>query len=249
MKGGKKNMKQSHYLTGFAIAQTILLTIIVFQMIGLNEKIGDAGGLPAAVRDAPVAAAPSPPAARPAAPAPRPSIDMDALVGDDDPVLGNEDAPVTIIEWSDFQCPFCARFHTQTFSQIEEQYIKTGKVRFVYRDYPLPFHSNAQKAAEAGQCAHEQGKFWEMHDKIFANQGSMSVSNYKKWADELGLDTGEFKDCLDSGKTAEETAKDLREGSGAGISGTPGFLVNGRLVSGAQPFSAFQAAIEAALAE
>ena len=100
-------------------------------------------------------------------------INMVELVDDDD-FKGDEDAPVTIVEWSDFECPFCTRFYTETLGKLEEKYINTGKVKFVYRDFPLGFHANAQKAAEAAECAGEQGKYWEMHDKLFEKQAEWS---------------------------------------------------------------------------
>lgn len=168
---------------------------------------------------------------------------------DDDPMLGNADAPVTMIEFSDFECPFCARFFQQTLPQIKEQYIKTGKVQFVYRDFPISsIHSNAEKAAEAGECADEQGKFWEYHDLIFSRQDQMSVANYKRWAAELKLDTARFDSCLDSGKYADEVAKDFSDGQAAGVSGTPTFFINGQRVVGALPFEQFQRVLDAALA-
>ena len=166
---------------------------------------------------------------------------------DDDPVKGDKNAPVTIVEFSDFQCPFCERFYTQTLSQIENEYIKTGKVKLVYRDFPLGFHQYAQKAAEAAECADEQGKFWEFHNKIFENQQQLSLDSLKQWASEIGLETNKFNNCLDSGKMTSEVQKDLKDGSAAGISGTPGFIINGQLVSGAQPFSAFKQVIDAEL--
>ena len=168
---------------------------------------------------------------------------------DDDPVEGAKNAPVTIIEFSDFQCPFCERFYTQTLPQIENEYIKTGKAKLVYRDFPLSFHENAQKAAEAGECADEQGKFWVMHDMIFENQASLSVADLKKYAGRVGLDQAKFDSCLDSSKYAAEVQKDQTDGQAAGVTGTPGFVINGRLIVGAQPFSAFKQAIDAALAE
>jgi len=177
-----------------------------------------------------------------------PQIDMEALV-DDDTIKGDKNAPVTIVEWSDFECPFCTRFYQNTLGQIDEQYIKTGKVKLVYRDFPLGFHKNAQKAAEAAECADEQNKFWEMHDKLFDNGVSGGVSSFKQFASELDLDTSKFNDCLDSGKMADEVKKDLSDGSAAGIRGTPGFIINGQLVSGAQPFEAFKQVIEAELAK
>ena len=188
--------------------------------------------------------APSPAKAQPSAP----SVNMNDLI-DDDTVKGNANAPVTIVEWSDFECPFCARFYSQTLGQIQEKYIDTGKVKIVYRDFPLGFHVNAQKAAEAAECAGEQGKFWEMHDQLFEKGVKEGVSSFKKFASDIGLDTEKFNACLDSGKMASETAKDMQDGQAAGITGTPGFIINGQLISGAQPFSVFQQIIEAELAK
>ena len=169
--------------------------------------------------------------------------------GDDDPFLGNPDAPVVMVEFSDFECPFCGRFWQQTLPQIREQYIKTGKVRFVYRDFPISsIHSNAQKASEAGECADEQGKFWEYHDLIFSRQDQMSAANYKRWAAELKLDTARFNACLDGGKYADEVAKDFSDGQAAGVSGTPTFVINGQRIVGALPFEQFKTVLDAALA-
>lgn len=170
---------------------------------------------------------------------------------DDDPFIGNKNAPLTMIEFSDFQCPFCKRFRDQTFDQLKSQYIDTGKVKFVYRDFPLSsIHPNAQKAAEAGECADDQGKFWEIHDKIFEGQSvwaSSGASIFKQYAQELGLDTKKFNDCLDSGKHKDEVEKDLSDATRAGGQGTPFFIIGNQPVSGAQPFAAFQQAIESQL--
>jgi len=167
---------------------------------------------------------------------------------DDDPSMGNENAPVTIVEFSDFQCPYCSRFRTQTFDQIKQEYIDTGKVRFVYRDFPLSsIHPMAQKAAEAAECADEQDKFWEYHDGIFANQASLSIDNMKKWAKDLGLDSSKFNSCLDSEKYANEVRNDLSDATKTGGQGTPYFLVGNTQLSGAYPFEAFQQAIESQL--
>jgi len=175
------------------------------------------------------------------------NVDAAELV-DDDPVLGKKDAPLTIVEFSDFQCPFCARFREQTLDQLKKEYIDTGKVRFVYRDFPLSsIHPYAEKAAEAAECADEQGKYWEYHDKLFENQQALDVVSLKKYAAELKLDAGKFADCLDSGKYEDEVAKDLADGSKVGITGTPGFIIGKRSLSGAQPFSNFKAAIDAEL--
>jgi len=166
---------------------------------------------------------------------------------DDDPVKGDKNAPVTIIEFSDFQCPFCGKFFKETFGQIDEKYIKTGKVKMVFRDFPLSFHENAQKSAEAAECADEQGKFWEYHDMLFENQEKLSVEDLKRYAVELGLDKDKFDSCLDSEKYKDEVKKDFSDGQKYGVSGTPAFFINGKLVSGAQPFSAFEKVIEAEL--
>lgn len=174
-------------------------------------------------------------------------------LADDDPSLGNPEAPVTVVEFSDFQCPFCRRLYIQTLPQLKEKYIKTGKARFVYRDFPLTsIHGMAQKYAEAGECADEQGKFWQMHDMIFEKQearGNGTISDFnigdlKAWAREIGLDGTAFDNCFDSGKYADEVQKDLNDGQTAGVTGTPGTFVNGRLVQGAVPYAQFEAIIE-----
>ncbi len=167
---------------------------------------------------------------------------------DDDPVLGNEDALVTIVEFSDFQCPFCKKANDEALSLVKENYVKTGKVKLVFRDFPLEFHPEAEVAALAAECADEQGKFWEYHDVLFANQDSLGDANYKVWAEELGLDTEQFNDCYKSLKYLDEVRSDLVDGQKYGVSGTPAFFVDGRLISGAQPYSVFKQEIENALA-
>ncbi len=157
-----------------------------------------------------------------------------AELADNDPALGNPEAAVTIIEFSDFQCPFCRSFWRDTLPQISERYIKTGKVRFIYRDFPLSIHEMAETYAQAAECANEQGKFWPMHDKIFAEQeargrgtiSGFSAADVKRWAREIGLDGGAFDACLDSEKYADEVAADFRAGQAAGASGTPAFIIN-----------------------
>ncbi len=144
---------------------------------------------------------------------------------------------MTIVEWSDFQCPFCSRV-VPTLAQIKEKYGKD--VRVVFRHQPLPFHQNAKPAAEAALAAHEQGKFWEMHDKLFANQKALDRATFEKYAQELGLDMGKFKAALDSGKFTAQIEADSAAGSAVGANGTPTFFVNGRSLVGAQPFEAFK---------
>ena len=179
--------------------------------------------------------------------APSPTVQVSA---DDDVVKGDKNAPVEIIEFSDFQCPFCARFYSDTLPQIQKEYIDTGKVKFVYRDFPLSsIHPQATPAAEAAECAKEQGKFWEYHDKLFQNQASLSTASYKQWAADLKLNTQQFNDCVDNRKYKSEVEKDYQDGQSAGVSGTPAFFVNGIKISGAQPFTAFKTIIDQELAK
>ena len=166
---------------------------------------------------------------------------------DDDPVMGDEDAPVTIIEFSDFQCPYCGKFFSDTLPSIEKYYVNTGKAKLVFRDFPLPIHPNAESAALAAECAHEQGQFWAYHDYLFSNQADLSDANYKKWAEDLGLDTAKFNDCLDSKKYLSEVQADMADGQSYGVAGTPAFFINGKMVNGAQPYEMFQQEIDAAL--
>ncbi len=179
---------------------------------------------------------------------------------DDDPMKGNPNAEISIIEFSDFQCPFCAKFHETTLPQLEQNYISTGKVNFVYRDFPIQsIHPNAIPAALASECADDQGKFWLMHDMIFENQRiwqdleiTQSVSLFKQYASETGLDMSEFDLCMSSGKYVEEIGNDLNDGRTYGITGTPGFFVGNEKIGftkiiGAQPFSSFQKIIDGQL--
>lgn len=165
-------------------------------------------------------------------------------VAADGPAKGPEDAPVTIVEFSDFECPFCSRV-LPTLEQVEENY--GDQVRIVFRQFPLNIHPNAQKAAEASLCAHDQGKFWEMHDAMFADQQNLGVANLKAKAQEIGLDGEQFDQCLDSGKYADEVAADMRAGVEAGVSGTPALFVNGQLVAGAVPYEQLAEKIDAEL--
>jgi protein-disulfide isomerase len=177
----------------------------------------------------------------------------EAVDADDWRVQGAVDAPVTIIEYSDFQCPYCARYFTETYPQIREQYIDTGQVRYLFRHFPLQFHSEAVPAAQAAECAGEQGKFWEMHDALFERQDEWAGSAdpqavFVDLAGGLDLDGAEFEACLTSEKYAAKVQADLQEGATEGITGTPGFFVNGVLLSGAQPLEAFQEQIDYFLA-
>jgi protein-disulfide isomerase len=161
------------------------------------------------------------------------------------PARGPAGAPIQIIEFSDFQCPFCLRAHP-TILQVLKTY--GDKVRLVYRHYPLPNHPNARPAAEASACADEQGKFWEYHDRLFENQSKLTDADLKQYASALGLDATKFNECLDSHKYASQVQDDLEAGDAVGVSGTPAFFINGRVLSGAQPFEAFKRVIDEELA-
>ena len=157
------------------------------------------------------------------------------------PSRGPASAPVEIVEFSDFQCPFCLRAHP-TVDQVLKTY--GDRVRFVYRHYPLPGHPAARPAAEASECAAEQGKFWPYHDRLFATQSKLSDTDLKQDAVELGMDGAKFNACVESHKYAAKVESDLRAGQEAGVDGTPAFFINGRLISGAQPFEAFKKIID-----
>ena len=173
---------------------------------------------------------------------------------DDDDMLGDPDAPITIIEFSDFQCPYCQRFHVNTFGQLKENYIDTGKVNFVYRDYPLSFHANALPAAEATECAGEQDSFWEMYEMVFDNLDEWADAEeadalFAVYATEIGLDVSEFESCLASDAMVDEIKADMQDGIAYGVTATPTFFVNGQRVVGAQPYSVFSSIIDSLLGE
>lgn len=157
------------------------------------------------------------------------------------PEVGPKDAPITIVEFSDFQCPFCKKAEP-ALKEVREKY--GDKVKLVYMDFPLGFHQHAMDAAMAGRCAGEQGKFWPMHDQMFDDQGKLSAGDLKNSAKKAGLDTAKFDDCFKSGKYKSAIEGDLAQGQKLDVNGTPAFFVNGRPLSGAQPFSAFSEIID-----
>jgi len=176
---------------------------------------------------------------------------------DNDPVIGDTDAPITIIEFSDFQCPFCARFHVQTLPTIMDEYINKGTVKLVFRDFPIQsIHPNAVPASVAAECANEQGKFEEMYDTLFEKQNewnnqetNKAVDLFSQYASEMQLGQEEFDSCLKNGKHIEEIKKDLDDGRAYGVSGTPGFFIGNEQIGfvelkGAQPFESFKKVID-----
>ena len=168
--------------------------------------------------------------------------------------IGDPDAPITIVEYTDFQCPYCSRHYEQTFPQIVDQYVETGVVRYVFKDFPLnSIHPQAEEAAEAARCAGDQGAFLEMHNLLFEQQSLWGNRNptevFVDFAKDLGLDTEEFGQCLASRQHQSAVSSDLQEGIELGVTGTPAFFINGYPVTGAQPFEMFEQAIDTLLAE
>ncbi len=173
------------------------------------------------------------------------------------PILGDKDAKVTIVEFSDFQCPFCKSLFDDAFVQIKKDYVDTGKVKFAYRHYPLTsIHPNAQKAAEAAECANAQGNFWDYHDELFKNQAdwesldsTAAQAKFAEYATALGLNGDTLASCVSSGEMADRVKKDLDAGTAAGVDGTPATYINGMMISGAAPYADFKAEIDKQLAK
>ncbi|MGH8536017.1 MAG: DsbA family protein, partial [Gammaproteobacteria bacterium] len=172
---------------------------------------------------------------------------------DNDASLGDPAAKIGIVEFSDFQCPFCLRSHTQTFPRLKESYITNRKLRYVYRDFPLDFHKEAKTAAVAANCAGKQGVYWEMHDALFMNQKRLGAPLYEKLAERLKLDVIAFKTCLNNGVEEKEVESDMSYAQSIGVRGTPTFfigmiqgpnLVDAKKLSGAEPFAVFASVID-----
>ena len=176
---------------------------------------------------------------------PKPAVQRKQVAAEG-PSKGPASAPVTIVEFSDFECPFCSRAE-ESVTQVLKEY--GDKVRIVYRQFPLEMHANAQKAAEASLCANDQGKFWELHKVLFENQSALKVDDLKKHAATVGLDAKKFAECLDSGSKAAQVKKDLEDGQKVGVNGTPAFFVNGIFLNGAVPFAEFKKVIDDELAK
>ena len=167
-------------------------------------------------------------------------------------MLGNKNAPITVVEYTDYQCPFCQRFHITAFAEIKKAYIDTGKVRFFSKDMPLDFHPNAMRAAMAARCAGEQNKFWELRDVMGANPNSLDMDHIINFAGDLKLNTSQLRSCIDSGKYKDPIQTDVLEAMKIGANGTPTFIVgksvgngvDGELVVGAIPFQMFDSKIK-----
>lgn len=179
---------------------------------------------------------------------------------DDDPWLGNEDAKVTVIEFSDYQCPFCRKYWTESYPQLKEEYIDTGKIKYVFRDFPLNFHPGAPLAAVAGNCVREQlgnDAYFKYHDIVFGEQNKQGQGTIQFGEDEVmswvsqmdGLNMNEFNTCYNDPAQKAEVDADFAAGAQAGVSGTPSFFINGEMLVGAQPYSVIKATIEKALNE
>ncbi len=235
--------KQS-LVMGLAIGIAIISIIGFFSLLAKGQPITDESGVLGAKIDANtnINAAPAPTPTP--APADLDTADVSKLAGvlKDARSQGPDNAKVTLIEVSDIQCSFCSR-HKTTMDQIMKDY--SGKVRRVLIHFPLTsIHPQAQKAAEASECAGDQGKFWEMIDKLFANQSALSIENLKSYARDLGLNTSQFNSCLDDGKYASKVQQHSQAAQAAGITGTPGTFVNGELIRGAYPYETFKEIID-----
>ncbi|HEY1205082.1 MAG: DsbA family protein [Bryobacteraceae bacterium] len=168
------------------------------------------------------------------------------------PWLGSKDAPLTLVEFTDYQCAYCQQFHMTTFPELKKKYIDTGKIRFVSRDLPLEFHSNASRAAEAARCAGDQRQFWEMRDRLISNTSRLSANDVDGYAEALKLDPLQFRTCMESGKYAKTVQRDVATAEGFGVTGTPSFLlgkstrdgVSGVILVGAVPLGEFDAKVK-----
>jgi len=217
------------------------LVLLALVLAGCQQTLSDSVEAAEAAQSTPVAVQPA------AGPTPASIAPTEAAL-----TLGDPDAPVTIVEFSDYQCPFCARYFQETWPQLKAEFVDTGRVRHVFKDFPLAnIHPQSPKAHEAARCAGEQGAYWEMHDRLFAGQAEWAgnpnhVAVFKGYSADLGLDTAAFDACLDGGHWAEVVNADLSEGAGLGIRGTPSFFIAGYPLVGAQPYETFQYAISLA---
>jgi len=178
------------------------------------------------------------------------NLDEILAVLSDDHVEGSADAPVTVVEYADFQCPFCGEFARDTLPTIRTEYIETGKVRWVFRHFPLrQIHVCAEAAARGSECANDQSLFVEFHDRLFNNQSSLCNADLKTHAAALGMNTATFNSCLDSGEKSDRVQRDLDSGIEAGVTATPSFYINGELTQGSQSVAQMRTLLNTAIAE
>ncbi len=229
----------------FILASVILSAALLYSLGGLSLNLQQ---INSGIGELNVALAQRGPGTVQATPVPSgstiaPGVDLQGF-----PVKGSSNAPVTIVEYSDFQCPFCQRFYSDTLPDVLKNYVDSGKAKIYFKQFPLAsLHPLAQKAAEASECAKDQGKFWEYHDRLFGSQ-QLDAASLKKHAADLGLDAVKFNTCLDGGSKAATVAAQQAEGSKLGVSGTPTFYINGEALIGAQPYSEFQRVLDSKLA-
>ena len=232
-----KNEKNNFILgltSGIAIVAVIGFVVMSFAYLQKGDSNANDKNNSEEVADAKPSPTPAP------TPKPSPSK-ANITVSNDDHIRGNINAKVTIVEYSDFQCPFCSRFH-DTMIQVIEEY--PNDVRWVYKHFPLNSHPQALKAAEASECASEQDKFWEYADGLYKNQKSINANYFGILAKELKLDTKKFDECLSSGKYANNVTSDFNQGKSSGVTGTPGGFINGQKLGGAVPFRTLQPMID-----
>jgi protein-disulfide isomerase len=223
--------------------KSLMIGLIILGLVlaGCQQTLSDSVEAAEVAQSTPVAVQPA------AGPTPASIAPAEAAL-----ILGDPDAPVTIVEYSDYQCPFCAQYTSDTWSRLKAEFVDSGRVKYVFKDFPLTnIHPQAPKAHEAARCAGEQGAYWEMHDLLFVGQAEWAVypdhlTVFKRYAAGLELDTAAFDACLDSGSWAEAMNADLAEGARLGVRGTPSFFVDGYPLVGAQPYETFQYAIELA---
>lgn len=237
-------MKEKTINPFYSLPSAIMFGAIIIALAMLIQ-----GGI-IKVGKATTAAAPTPQAAQPAQPVPGAKVDV--AVGHL-PAKGKNDAKVTIIEFADFQCPFCEKFFTDTEKSIVKDYVDTGKAKFIFRQYAF-LGQESTWAAEAAECANEQNKFWEYHDYLYTHQaqensGAFAKDKLEGFASTLGLNADQFKSCLESDKYAQKVKDDLADGQKAGVNGTPATFINGQLVSGAAPYTSFKTLIDSELAK
>lgn len=237
------------YVIGASVlVGAVLISATLFYNFKMVFKRMDAGSTIVAAQNTQAQAAPQ--AQAPSAPA-APSGPVNITLKPNTPFLGSANAKVTVVEYADYQCPFCEKWYTSVMSELKTKYINSGKIKFVYQDFAF-LGPDSNTAAEASHCASDQNKFWQYHDYLFTHQGAegsgwATAVHQKEFAQAVGLNTTQFNSCLDSGKYKQEVLDETAAGKSYGVSGTPSVFVNGTIIVGAQPATSFEQAIDAAL--